>query len=77
MTPISKRQRARLNIYKKQKKIKHLYIYRKSETLCKKHDNLRYIIIHKKPYNLRYVNVNENFEIGIYIFTKIKTLYVT
>ena len=39
-------------IYKKQNKLKRLYIYKKSDTL-KKQDNFRYVFIYKKPHTLR------------------------
>ena len=48
MTTISERQRAHFYIYKKQKNAKRLYKYTKSQTLCKKQDNLCYVFIHKK-----------------------------
>ena len=64
MTPIGERQRARF-IYTKSKKIaKCLYIYTKSQTLCKKQDNLRNFFIYKNPDTLRYPISHENFKIG-------------
>ena len=67
MTPLCERQRASLYIQKAKQIAKCLYMYTKKETLCKKQDNLRYILIHKKPDNLRYAIFHEIFEIGIYL----------
>ena len=78
MTPISEIQRACLYIYKKQKIANRLYIYTKSQTLCKKQVNLRYVFIHKSPDTLYYAIFHKIFEIGIYIYKKHYTLrYVT
>ena len=46
MTPISKIQHARFYIYRKQKS-RNGYLYTKSQTLCKKQDNLRYVLFTK------------------------------
>ena len=72
MTPIGKRQRARF-IYTKSKKIaKCLYIYTKSQTLCKKQDNLRYVFVHKKQDTLLYA-----FFMNVLKLEKSMTLCVT
>ena len=52
--------------YKKKKIAKHLYIYTKIQTLCKKQDNLRYVLF-TKIHTLTLRNFHENFEFGIYI----------
>ena len=52
MTIITKRQRTRLYIYKKQKNCKTV-IY-KIPTLCKKQDNFRYAFIYKNIDTLHY-----------------------
>ena len=76
MTPISKRKRARF-IYAKSKNIaKRLHLYTKSETLCKKQDNLRYVFIHKNTDTLCYMIFHEKFVMGIYIYTKSMALCV-
>ena len=75
MTSMIERQRARFYIYKRQKKLQKEYT--KSQTLCKKQDNLRHVFIHKKPDTLRYTIFYEIFEIGVYIYTKSMTLCVT
>ena len=79
MTTISERQHARFYIlYKKQKNMRNVYIYAKSQTLSKKQDNFRYIFIHKILYTLLYAIFHEIFEIGIYIYKTHDTLrYVT
>ena len=70
MTLISERQRARLYINKKQKNIRNIYIYTKTQTLFRKQDNLRYVFIHNNPKTLGYAIYHEIFEIGIFIYTK-------
>ena len=58
MTPISKRQRARFYIYKKEKRgLKHLYVYKNQDTFQKAR--------HKKSDILCYAIFYENFEINI------------
>ena len=69
MTPIIERQRARLNIYIKQKNCETIYIYKNQDTL-QKQDNLPYVFIQNKSYTLRYAIFYEIFEISIYIETK-------
>ena len=46
--------------------MRNVYIYSKNKTLCKKHDNLRYVFIYKKSDTLRSAIFHEIFEIGIY-----------
>ena len=65
MTLIIERQRTRSYIYTKRKKLRKVYRYKKSLTLCKKQNNLRYVIFHGI------------FEVSFYIYTKRMTLCVT
>ena len=76
MTIISKIQRARLYIYSKGKENCETFLCTKSQTLCKKQDNLRHVFIYKNPDTLRYAVFHEIFETGICI-KKTMTLYVT
>ena len=66
MTAISERQRACLYLYKKQEKLRKK-LYTKSQTLCKKLDNFRYVCIYKKQDTLCYAIFHEIFKVGIYI----------
>ena len=45
---------AHVYIDKKQKKLRHVFIYTKSQTLFKKLDNFRYVFMYKMPYTWRY-----------------------
>ena len=65
MTAIRETQRARFYIYKREKNCE-TFLYTKSQTLCKKQDNLRYVFIYKKPDTLPYAIFHENFGVGIY-----------
>ena len=65
MAAIIERQRARFYI-KKAKKCE-MFLHTKIETLFKKLDNFRYVLIYKKQYTLRYGIFHEIFEVGIYI----------
>ena len=75
MTPIIEIQRARLYI-QNANKLRNAYIYPKSQTLCKKQDNLRCFFIHKKAIHFTLRDFSWIFEIGIYIYTKSMTLCV-
>ena len=68
MTPIGERQRARFINTKSKKIAKCFYIYTKSQTFCKKQDNLRYIFVHKKQDTLLYAVFHE--------FLKLAFIYV-
>ena len=67
MTAISERQRARFNIFKKQKKMRNVFICTKSKTLRKRQDNSRSVFTYKKHDTLRYAIFYEIFGVGIYI----------
>ena len=74
-TAFSKRQRARFNIYKKQKITKRLYIYKNPYTLKKARQfPLRLYI--QNPDTLRYLIFHESFE-DWHLYTKSMTLCVT
>ena len=65
MTPISKRQRARFYIYKKEKRgLKHLYVYKNQDTFQKARQFVSHFI-YKKSDILCYAIFHENFEINI------------
>ena len=66
ITAIIKRQRAHFNIYKNQKKFRNVS-YKKSQTLCKKQENFRYVFIYKNQDTLYSTIFHENFEVCIYI----------
>ena len=44
-----------------------MFLYTKIQTLCKKQDNLRYVLIYTKIDTLRYAIFHENVQICIYI----------
>ena len=69
MAPISERQRAGFNIYKKPKKMRYIYIYiQKAGHFSKRQTICVMFLIYKKTDTLRYVICNESFEIGIHIY---------
>ena len=72
MTAISKRQRARFYIYKKQKNCK-MFLYTKSPTIFKNQDNSRYVFIYKKEDTLRYAISMKILWLG-FIYKKHDTL---
>ena len=61
MTAISEIQHARFYIFKKQENCE-TFFYTKILTLCKKQDNLRYVLIYKKKDTLRYAIFMKNFK---------------
>ena len=86
MTDISKKQRARIYIYKA-KKMPNVLIYTKSRTLRKNKDNYHYVFIFKKPETLRYkffINIlilafiykkNDTLRYVKFLYTIIQTLH--
>ena len=65
-TAIRERQRAGVYIYKKQRKLRNVFIYKNSDTLQKARQfALRFI--YKKLDTLCYAIFPKTFEIGIYI----------
>ena len=43
-----------------------MFLYTKSQTLCKKQDNFCYVCLYKNQDTLRYAIFHENFEVNIY-----------
>ena len=77
MNPIREILRARFYINKTQKTWETFIFVYKSHNFFENKVNLCYVFIHKKPHTLLYAIFHEIFEIGIHIYTKSITLFVT
>ena len=76
MTAISRKQRARFYMYKKQKKYR-MFLYTKRHTLYQKQDNSRCVFMYKKQDTLRYAVFMKILKLE-FVFKKHDTLrYVT
>ena len=75
MTAISRKQRARFYMYKKQKNYR-MFLYTKRHTLCQKQDNYRCVFMYKKQDTLRYAVFMKILKLA-FIYTKSMTLCVT